>query len=182
MESILNKNVKPSTAVQNELVKIEGLKALLDDSDALYDEHGNVDEKLLLDTIEGETDLHAMLLEIDEKIAEYETTHDAIKLRIDQLIKRKNRMKRSADTLRTIILSAMDKAGIKKIQGDLSTISVGKKAASLIINDEALIPSKYWKAEPTLDKNLLKADLKENIEIPGAEMGDEGIKLMIRRA
>ena len=143
-----DKKTNPATIISNELVKVNNLKALLNDMGALYDEKGEIDEKLLLDTIEGETDLHIMLLEIDDKIAEYETTYDAIKIRINQLVSRKDRVKRSADTLRTIILSAMDKSGIKKINGNFSTLSICKKPANIIINEESLIPTKYcrcWK-------------------------------------
>lgn len=175
-------DINPANAVKNELTKIEQLKAMLENEGALYDENGNIDEQLIFDTIEGESNLHDMLLELEGKIAEYGTMQDAIKLHIDILNKRKTRMQRSAETLRTIILSAMDKAGIQKIEGALATLSVKNKAPSLIVTDESLIPSDYFELKPKLDKKAVTAALKDKISVPGAELDNGGISLMIRKA
>lgn len=174
----LLENRNPSIAVRNELTRLDELKSQLE----IMCE-GDVDEQLLLDTIEGETDIQEMLLEVDDRIAEYESNAAAIKMRIDDLTKRMNRNKRTAETLRTIILSAMDKAGIKKIESPQSTITLKAKARALQVNDEAEIPAKYWKpADPVLDKKGLIADLKENITVPGASLDNGGILLQIKRS
>lgn len=181
-KKIIHESQNPSTAVKNELTKIEVLKRTLADEGALYDEKGDIDAKFLLDTIEGETDLHDMLLEIDDSVAEYEAKADAIKIRIEAMQKRKARMERSADTLRTIIMSAMDRAGIQKIEGPVSTLSVKNKPRALIVTNESLIPSDYFEINPKLDRKKLIADLKEEKKIEGAELDNGGISLQIRRA
>ena len=172
----------PSTLVKNELTDIEKIKAALDESGALVDESGAIDEKLLLDTIEGESNLHELLLAIERKVFEYDTLEEAVKLQIDTLNKRKTRIKKSSETLRTIILSAMDKAGIDKIQGSLATMSVKKKPQGLVIVEEDKIPSKYFERVPKLKRKAITDDLKEGVAVEGAELDNGGISLMIRRA
>jgi hypothetical protein len=179
-EKMTEKN--PSYMVKNELTKINNLKSMLEDMDALYDENGDIDEQLLLNTIEGETNIHELLLEIENQVAEHEAMADAISLRIEQMQKRKSRALKTADTLRVIILSAMDKAGIKTIKGDLATLTVKAKKPSLIIDDESAIPSDYFKMKPTLEKTKIMQDLKEGKEIKGVQLDFGGISLQIRRA
>lgn len=174
MTKILDKQ-NPTVAVKNEVTNIERLKEMLREED------GSIDEALLLDTIEGETNLHEMLLEIEDRIAEYDMQAKAVQLRIDDLVKRKSRYKASADTLRTTVLSAMDKAGIRKIEGSLATLSVGRKPRSLVVEDESIIPSDYFKTQLVLDKKKLIEDLKDGNSVTGACMDNGGIKLQIRR-
>lgn len=186
VEKVLDKKPNwqnsPSAQVNNELTKIQQLKKMLADESVLYDENGDVDATLLLDMIEGETDLHELLLEVDESVAQYESNVEAIKVRIEGLNKRKARMQKSADTLRTIIMSAMDKAGIQKINDACTTLSLKVKPPSLMVTDESLLPSDYFEMKPILNKKTLLADLKDGKEIQGAELSPEGISLMIRRA
>lgn len=172
----------PKTELNNELSKIEELRKLLDNEGVLYDENGEVDSELLINTIEGETNLHELILELEMKISEYDTMAKAIKINVDTLNKRKSRMQNSANTLRTIILSSMDKAGIKKIEGSLATISLKSKPRSLIITDESLIPSKYFESQPKLKKKDLISNLKDGDLIDGVELDNGGISLQIRKS
>lgn len=172
----------PAYAVKNELSKIDELKSILENMDALYDEQGNIDEQLLLDTIEGETNMHELLLEIENQVAEHETMAEAISLRIEQMQKRKSRSLKTANTLRVIILSAMDKAGIKTIKGDTATLTIKAKKRGLIIEDESAIPSDYFKMKPTLEKAKILKDLNDGVEVKGALLDNGGISLQIRRA
>lgn len=174
-QSLLD-NQNPALAVQNELSRIDALKAMI------ADDGEELDTQLILDTIEGETDMHELLLEIDDSIAEYEAQADVVAERIKKLAARKARFGKSADTLRTIILSAMDKAGIQKVEGACATLCLKKKAAALNVTEEEKIPSKYWGTKPVLDKKTLLKDIKNGEAVPGAELGAEGISLMIRRA
>ncbi len=181
MSAIL-KNKNPSTALKNEVVKIKQLRAIIENDERFYDENGLVDEKLILDTIEGETNIHEMILELDDHIAEFESKSISVKIRIEDMQKRKNRIDKTIETLRTIILSAMDKAGIDKIESDISTISIKKKPPALVIIDESLLPSMYIKMEPKVDKKKITQDLKDKKQIQGAELDNGGISLQIRRS
>lgn len=167
--------------VHNELAKIDQLKKVLEDSGALYDENGDIDQSLLLDMIEGETDIHELIIEVEDKIAEYDSQSEAIKIRIDKLKKRQDRVKKSSDSLRMVVLAAMDKAGIKTIKGDAATITVKRKPPALVITEESLIPAIYFESVPKLLKKDLIKDIKEGKEIEGAELDNGGISLMIKR-
>lgn len=171
----------PTVAVKNELCKIDQIKNALADDGCLYDEKGDVDYSFLLDMIEGETNLHEMLLALEEKVAEYGMMQEAILLHIEMLTKRKNRIKKSSDSLRTIILSAMDRAGIQKIEGALATLSIRNTPRNLVVTDESLIPSEYFELKPKLDKKKLLEALKDGENIGGVELDNGGITLMIRR-
>jgi len=165
----------PAQIVQKELVKIEHLKNLI------ADENG-IDEKLLLDTIEGQTNLHEYLLMLEDEIADREATIDAIDIRIKQLQHRKLRMSKASETLRSIILAAMDKAGIKTIEGDLATLTVKTKPRNAVITDEFKIPAEFFDPQdPKLNKSRLLSALKEG-SVSGAELDNGGISLQIRRA
>ena len=164
----------PNQSISKELKKVEYLKEI-----CCAD--GELDEQLILDTIEGETNLHELILEIEEVISEYEYNALALKQRIADLSERKARFEKTAQNLRTIILSAMDKAGIQKIDSPQATISVKKKPPVLNILDESLLPVDYWKTKPVLDKKSLLSDLKNGKIVEGAELGGESIALQIRR-
>ena len=161
--------------IQYEMAKVEDIKTMC------LSETGEIDEQLILDMIEGETNVHKLILNIEDSIADLDTNAEAIDIRIKALQGRKSRMKRSSETLRTIILSAMDKSGIKTIQGAESTITVKNKPRALIVDDESLLPSNYFKIETKLDKKKLISDLKEGVAIDGAELDNGGISLQIRR-
>jgi hypothetical protein len=161
--------------IQQELIRVNEITELC------MSETGEIDEQLILDMIEGETNLHELILKIEDNIAEHDMNAEAVSLRIAKLQDRKARFKRSSETLRTIILSAMDKAGIRKIQGEGATITVKVKPTALIVNEESVLPSNYFKTETKLDKKKLLSALKEGSEIEGAELDNGGISLQIRR-
>ncbi len=156
-----------------ELVKWERLRAQLEDI--------TLDVATIVDTLEGETDLFEALLLISDEIRERDAMEDAISAQIDILTSRKSRVKHGTEGLRAIITMSMDRAGIKTIPGALSTLTVKSISGKLIINDEAMIPSNYWKSQnPTIDKKKLTEALKTE-DIRGAQLGNGGISLTIRR-
>ncbi len=63
------------------------------------------------------------------------------------------------------------------------TLSVSKRAGDLVITDEALLPSRFFKPQPpVLDKKALKdAVIGDGEVIDGASIGNGSISLTIRR-
>src|SRR3954469_17430922 len=102
-----------------------------------------IDEKCIVDTLEGESNLKEALLELEEEVAEREGLAETLDLRIKAMQARKERILNSADTLRTIILQSMDRAGLEKVQGDAATLSVTKYGPDILIEDESAIPSRF---------------------------------------
>lgn len=142
---------------------------------------GEADPKLLLDTIEGETDLAEMCCLLLEETVDDEIMTTGLSAKIAELQTRKSRIEQSIETRRGIILMAMDRAGIDTIKSPLGTMSVGTVKPKLEIKDEAAIPAEYWKpADPTLDRKALKAALDAGTKVEGAGLSNGGINLTIR--
>jgi hypothetical protein len=123
------------------------------------------DLRVLRDTFDGETTLdvelrNSLLAEDEDRII-----IDGIKAREKELGERRNRAERRIETRRGLIEQAMAIAGWQKFPMDIGTISLGKARPRVDVDDEALIPSQFFKApeppEPTLDKDGLKAVLTE---------------------
>ena len=139
------------------------------------------DAETLLDVLEGETELYEALVLVAERVLEIDADLDGIKAHLDRINARKDRLERTRETLRTVILRAMDMAGIPTIPSPLVTLSKGDTPPKVIITDEAQIPADFWKAQdPKLDKAALKQALDEGREVPGAVLSNRGIKLTMR--
>src|SRR4051812_36680489 len=96
----------------------------------------DMDEKCLSDTLEGESDLKEALLVLEEEVAERETMVEAISIRIKDLQARKGRIEGAAETLRNIILQAMDRADLDKVQGDTATLVRTRRGPDIRIETE----------------------------------------------
>lgn len=139
------------------------------------------DPQTLLDTLEGETELHEALLLVADRIMDLQSQATGVKSRIEDMTARKDRLEKSAETLRTVILQAMDTAGLKTVPGGCVTLSLRETAPKLIVSDEAAIPSDYWIPQPPkLDRKTLLAALKDKQDTPGAELSNGGISLAMR--
>jgi hypothetical protein len=143
-------------------------------------EHAD-DPALILDTIEGETDLAEACCVVLEEIHEDEALLEGLKAKLAELSTRKGRMEKSIETRRNLILMAMERAGVPTIRSPLGTLSVKPTPAQARITDEAEIPARFWKPQdPKLDKSELASCLRSGEIIPGATLGNGGITLSIR--
>lgn len=159
--------------LKNETIKALDIRSMLSEE---------MDEKLILDSIEGETNIHELILEIDDEIFDRECTIEAIDIKIQTLNDRKTRHNKFCEKARNVILAAMDKAGIETIKGAASTISVKETPRNLIVTDVIKIPSEFFmQQEPKLDKKALLDAIKDGANIEGAELTNGGISLQIRR-
>lgn len=148
---------------------------------ALVASQGDLDEQTLLDTLEGETDLHEALCAVGEVIQENNAQVAGIDTFVEDLTSRKNRLNKTSETLRNIITMAMDRAGIRSVQGPLFTLSTRVVKPGLVINDEAVIPADYFvPQDPKLDRRSLLADLEDGKSIEGVGLSNGGIGLTIR--
>lgn len=139
------------------------------------------DPKLILDMIEGETDLAEACCAVLEETLEDEALLAGTDSMIKTLQERKSRLERSIESRRGIILMAMEKAGLQTIKGPLATLAVTVTKPKTIVSDEAVIPSKFWKpSDPKLDRSALSEALKAGEDVPGASLSNGGISLNIR--
>lgn len=139
------------------------------------------DPKLILDTIEGETDLAEAIVAVYEETFEDELLVAGLDAKIDELKTRKGRFEKSIELRRTIILMALDRAGIDNVRCPLATLSRSTTKPKLVVDQEEQIPSRFWKpSDPTLDRAKLKAALEAKETVPGARLGEPGVSLTIR--
>lgn len=172
MNAIVPRNSVTVRKLGNELNRAVEIKRALQEHD---------DPKLILDMIEGETDLAETCLVVLEETMEDETLLAGVEVTIKMLQERKSRLERSVETRRGIILMAMEKAGIPTIKGVLATLSVRPTPAKTIVKDEALIPARFFKpSDPKLDRTALGDALKAGETVPGAELSNGGVSLSIR--
>jgi len=139
------------------------------------------DETAISDAIEGETNLIELVITIDARLQ----TLDAMIATLDELTKqqreRQGRLKKQREFLRTAVGSAMDHAGLKKIETGIGTISVRAVPPSAIITDESALPAVFLRTKVEADKAKITAALKEGDDVPGAQLSNGGQTISIRR-
>ncbi len=74
--------------------------------------------------------------------------------------------------LKELILEAMQKLGTKKIETTTGTFTIRNNTPSLIIEDENLIPQRFIThiSSTKIEKNEIKKEIKNGVEIPGAHL------------
>jgi hypothetical protein len=164
---------RPDAALKAELDKYQILK------DALSAE--DIDTQTILDTLEGETNLHEMLQEVVDSALDDEDLAATVGERIKRLQARKSRLETTAEHKRNLIIMIMERAGLENSKGAVATLSVRQTKPKLVVEDEALIPSRFFvPADPKLDKDALKAALDANEQVPGAKLSNGGVTLTVR--
>jgi hypothetical protein len=166
------------------------------------------DPEFLTDAVEGETNLFEVVDKVVLSIKEDEALAKGIAALIDDLKSRKKRIEDRADFKRAMVGSALEISGIQKREGPAGTVSLKSVPPKVVVTDESLIPSRFWKPQaPTLDKSELGKCLKaraealrtaaeiqnepsrrlalqaaENLfpEIPGATLGNGSLTVAIR--
>ncbi len=139
------------------------------------------DEETLADTLEGMTDLHDKLAVIIRSQQEDRVISVALKERIQEMQGRLSRIQGRVEKKRDLVVSVMDRAGIRKISEADFTASLRATPRPLVISDEEAVPENYWKTPPPkLDKKLLMESLAGDREIPGACLGNGGVTVSVR--
>jgi len=140
------------------------------------------DTETLRDTIEGETSLHDLIRAVLVSIEDDEVMVDGCASRIKDLQDRKARFDQRIESKRALIERAMMVGEIDKIETDIATLSLTRRAPKPIILDEASIPSEFWEPQPPrLDKKALASALKDGREVPGVTLDNATVSLTLRR-
>lgn len=143
----------------------------------------DMDEETTRDTIEGETDLHGAIAGVVTMLTDAEVMAAGLKAKAKEFDARLKRYEDRIDFLRSAIEQAMVIGVLTKMELPEATLSLGRRAADVVITDEARVPAKFWKpSEPTLDRKALKEALKNKEDVPGATLGNGSVSLTIRRA
>jgi hypothetical protein len=167
------------------------------------------DEQALADTFDGETTLDTEIRAAVLSIEEDEIFISGIKARESELKARRARLEKRVEATRGLIEQAMTVANWPKLEMDIGTVSVGKAAPRIEIDNESEVPTQFWKRQdPVLDKAGLGKTLRERQKaldaiaklktveeraaalaaletempaIPGCHLETAGVSLTIRR-
>lgn len=139
------------------------------------------DPAAILDTLEGETDLHEALAEVAKSAKEDEALAKGLALYIAELTERKSRMETTAERKRNLLIMAMEKASLANVRRPEITITLKPVPPKLVVNDEAKVPAEFFKVpDPVIDRASLKAALEAGTIIDGASLSNGGVTVQLR--
>ena len=140
------------------------------------------DEEFIRDTLEGEMDFEGIVEKLLGEIGEDEALAKGIEAYEAELAARKQRLTSRAKFKRTLICTALEISGRKKMELAVGTVTLSAVKAKAIVTEEADIPAEFFKPQPPkLDQTALSAALREGREVPGATLSNGGSTITIRR-
>ena len=129
------------------------------------------DEETLRDTLES---INEAIEEKVENTAYVIKSLEANVKIIDEEVKRLQAMKstqqRNIKSLKEYIQESMEKVGLGKIEGSLIKVSIQNNPPSIRLDDDFKIGKYLVSVEPKFDKKAILSDLKQGLDVPGAEM------------
>jgi Siphovirus Gp157 len=149
--------------------------------DRIRAEDPQIDERTLADTIEGLTDLHEIVAAIIRSALSDETLATGLKCRIADMQGRLDRLENRASKSRQIAKDIMVELDLKKITAPDFTVSIRPGMPTLLVLDEAAVPSIYWQpSAPRLNRQGLLSELKDGAEIKGVTLSNPEPVLSVR--
>jgi hypothetical protein len=149
--------------------------------DRIRTEDPQIDEQTLADTVEGLTDLHEIVTAIIRSALADEALATGLKGRIAEMQDRLSRLQDRAAKRRQIAKDVMVELDIKKITAPDFIVSIRPGMPSLLVLDEAAVPSIYWQpVAPRLDRQGLLSELKEGGDIKGVTLSNPEPVLSVR--
>ena len=139
------------------------------------------DLDVIRDTIEGEIDLRGLVALAAEQNVLDAAQVNGIEDLVSKLKDRKDRIEKRIGMRRVAMLAAMQSGEIEKLETPAGTISRKAVPPSLLIVNEAEIPTEFWKQpNPVLDKNSLAEAIKSGRQIDGAMMSNGSETIQVR--
>ena len=133
--------------------------------DRIREEDPQIDEQTLADTVEGLTDLHEIVTAIIRSALADEALATGLKGRIADMQERLDRLQDRASKRRQIAKDVMVELDLKKITAPDFSVSIRPGLPSLMVIDEAAVPSIYWQpSAPRLKRQELLSELKEGAD------------------
>jgi hypothetical protein len=150
--------------------------------DRIRAEDPQIDEQTLADTVEGLTDFHEIVAAIVRAALADEALATGLKGRIAEMRDRLDRLQDCAAKRRQIAKDVMVELDLKKITAPDFTVSIRPGMPSLLVLDEAVVPSIYWEPrEPRLNRQELLNELKGGADIEGVTLSNPEPVLSVRK-
>ena len=122
----------------------------------------DISPEVIADTLEGISGEIELKAENSAVIIK-ELEAEMLKLKTEEirLSSRRKAIENNIEVIKQRLYNAMKLTGKEKFKTALFNFTIGKNPVKLVIDDESLIPKKYYvKQEPKLDAAKLKEDLK----------------------
>ena len=140
-----------------------------------------IDEQTLADTVEGLTDLHEIVVAVIRSALADEALALGLKGRIAEMQDRLDRLQDRASKRRQIAKDVMVELELKKITAPDFSVSIRPGLPSLMVIDEAAVPSIYWQpSAPRLKRQELLTELKDGSAIAGVALSNPVPILSVR--
>ena len=146
----------------------------------LVGEDPKLDERTLLDTLEGATNIVEMLGAAIRTAVYYGHVIEMQKRRKAEIELRQERTEAEMYRLRDKVRDIMLRLDIKQLRQDDFTASLRATPPKVIVTDETLIPVDYWELRPHLNKQFLLDRLKDGAQVDGAVLSNSGMSLNVR--
>lgn len=139
------------------------------------------DERLFSDMLEGQSGDAMDVLDRMVRAAQHASSMaTAAKIRAQDMMERSKRYANREDTLRGVIMAAMEALNMKRREMPDFTVGVSAGTQSVQITDVEKLPDEFVAIERKPDKTAIGAALKAGKEIEGATLSNAAARLTIR--
>lgn len=142
---------------------------------------GDDDADTLLDTLDGETDVLDILDQLIRDRGDASAYEEACRAEAEAYLARAKRFADRRASINTLMGKVLDATGEKKIVRPLATVSRTRGHVSVLITDEASVPTQLCKTVRTPDKAAIKAQLEAGETVLGAELQTGAPGVAVRR-
>src|SRR6188768_1939649 len=139
------------------------------------------DERLLFDTLDGETDAVDQLRRILRHGIEASVFAEALKRHMQVLEQRRARFEAREDACRATVREAMDALGLTRITAPDFSASIIPGRPRVVVPDVDALPDEYVRTTVEPDKTAIANALKAGEDVPGASWSNAAPTLVVRR-
>ena len=155
------------SSLYNLSAEVAALKEKLEASD--------LDAQTIADTLEAESfDFEEKCKAVAYVIKEFEAKEMALSDALEEMELRLHVIKNRIYSLKTYLLTCLQQAGVRKVEGVEFDISIKKNPPSVSVFNQNAIPEMFWKIpEPSpakLDRKAILESLKKGKTVPGCEL------------
>lgn len=148
--------------------------------DMLLNDHADIDDQTLFDTLDGLTDLTDQCNAVIGSALEDTAMANGIDDYVSQLRARAERLHARADAKRAAVRAAMEDAGVSKLALPVATLTLGAGRPAVQIYDDNLLPLQFKRVKYEPMKGAIAAALKNGETVPGARFNNSPNVLTVR--
>lgn len=139
------------------------------------------DPELMMVVAEGQTSLLEFLDALLEADADDESLIAALKRSKDTMAVRLHRFEERRQSRRVVLEQALLLLDRKSLERPTATITLSDRAASLVVEEEAQIPARFFDLRPVLNRRMAKEALEAGETFAGARLSTGVMTLTVRR-